>query len=243
MLQEVSEAHPPGAVYFLGLGHVLELLLDGLVLLPVVRLLAKGASPDALVAPGVPEPDQLETVLGEVPHVDDGVVVVLEDALLALLCVLNAFAFLVVDAADKELLLVEVPKVGPCGIGISLLKLLLQQRYLLGHAACQIDQTLQDGTFGDSFVVLMQLHVGFLHELDPELLGVGAGAVQADSRIVLSLVGQECVDYNLRPGAVLKELEADETPVEVLFLHDEFLDYVGLCAGDGEGPDEPALAE
>lgn len=66
----------------------------------------------------------------------------------------------------------------------------------------------------------MQLAVGLLHQLDPELLGIAAGAVEADPVVLLLFVRQQRVDNDLGPLAVLEELEGHKAFVEVLFLDD-----------------------
>lgn len=66
----------------------------------------------------------------------------------------------------------------------------------------------------------MQLAVGLFHELDPELLRIAAGTVEADSVVLLLFVRQQCVDDDLGPLAVFEELEGHKALVEVLFLDD-----------------------
>lgn len=89
----------------------------------------------------------------------------------------------------------------------------------------------------------MQLTVGLLHQLDPELLGIAAGAVEADSVVLLLLVRQQRVNDNLRPLAVLEELEGHEAFVEVLFLDDQFFEELSSVANDGQRADEVACCE
>jgi hypothetical protein len=56
--------------------------------------------------------------------------------------------------------------------------------------------------------------------LDPELLGIAARAINADSIILLFFVGQQRIDDDLRPLAVLEELECYKPLVKVLLFND-----------------------
>lgn len=89
----------------------------------------------------------------------------------------------------------------------------------------------------------MQLAVGLLHQLDPELLGIAAGAVEADPVVLLLFVRQQRVDNDLGPLAVLEELEGHKAFVEVLFLDDQFFEELGSVADDGQRADEVARCE
>jgi hypothetical protein len=119
---EIAETHPPGAIGFFCLGGILDILFDSFVLFPVIGFFAERSGPDAFTSPGISEPDQPQIIFGKISHVNDGVVMIFENALLALFGVLKVLLGRGrVDAGNEELLLViivqEVPHVAMVDFG------------------------------------------------------------------------------------------------------------------------------
>lgn len=59
MATEVREGHPPGAVLLLVLLGEVDLVLQGLVLVPLFTIVREGPVPPSFLAPRVPDLDQL----------------------------------------------------------------------------------------------------------------------------------------------------------------------------------------
>ena len=76
----------------------------------------------------------------------------------------------------------------------------------------------------------MQLAVRFLHQRNPELGRVCA--IREEDLFRLRVVGEQSVDYNLLPLAVLEELESYETVIVEVFCFDEqFIEHVSTDGG------------
>jgi len=170
----VLVAHPPGAVVP---ELVVKLLFKALVVIPRLVFVRKLARPLAL-APWVADADQLQPV--DVPNLQNAVGVVEEDArLTSALSFAAAIVLHNVCTANEEPLLVVLLQVFPecCRLnGLSDLR--GSQVELLRGAASQVDEGLSHGPTVEGFIASVELGVGLFHEGDPELIWIGAVAVE-----------------------------------------------------------------
>ena len=86
---KIAETHPPGSIRLLSLGCILNILFHRLILFPIISLFTKRPCPDSFTPPWVSQPDQPQIILGEIPHINNGIVMILQNALLTLLSILK----------------------------------------------------------------------------------------------------------------------------------------------------------
>lgn len=97
---KVSETHPPWTIRFLRFNYILHIFFDCLELLPVISLFTERTSPHSFITPWISNPDEFQVILREISHIHDGVVVVLENTLLALICIFECLLFGSVDGGE-----------------------------------------------------------------------------------------------------------------------------------------------
>lgn len=85
LLTPVLEAHPPSTIRFFCLEYILELLLQGSVLVPVIGILAESAVPNTITSPRISDSDQSQVFLRKFSEVEDAIKMILKDSLRALI--------------------------------------------------------------------------------------------------------------------------------------------------------------
>ena len=213
---EVIIAHPPVAVVAEG---VIELVLEAFVVVPCLVFVCKLASPLAMT-PRVANSDELQAVY--FPDLLDAVSVVEKDTCIAhALFEVAVFVFDCVGATKQEALLVELFQVLPELATFDGLDCLRRSEVeLLAHTSCEVNESLVHVSAVQHLVIAMKLGIGFLHEWDPELLGVQAVPVQR--RLALCVVGNPSVHDYVLPSAVLEELEDCKAMLDAVIHHQVF---------------------
>ena len=72
--------------------------------IPVIRILTECPIPYTITPPRIPNPNKFEILFGELPHIQNTVVMVFEDALWTLVGSLSRFLGIEIGAPNMELL-------------------------------------------------------------------------------------------------------------------------------------------
>lgn len=236
MSAEVIVSHPPVSIT---LEHIIELLLETLVVIPCFILISELSCPLTLT-PRVSDSNELEAI--DLSDLLNTICVVEEDTRVT--HSLFWVAVLVLDSvgtSEQETLLVVLLDVFPelatfDGLG----SFWSSQVELLRNTASEVDKSLAHLTSMEHLVSSMQLGVGFLHEWHPELVMVSAMAIERG--LALSVVWDSGIHDDMLPATVLEELENCKSILDTI-INNQVLEELWVRALNQEGSEEPAVAE
>lgn len=244
---KVAQVHPPRPVGLFGFWCIFDIFLHSLVFFPIISLFTERSCPNTFTTPWISQPDQSQIVLGEISHVYDRVVMILQNTLLTLLGWLEGLlGCRRINAGYEKLLGIvaveEIPHGGMINLGHC--HILLYLKFInLTQTSRQIYQTFQNICFDGVFVISVQLNIGFFYQWDPKLLRIVTWAVDAISIVLLFFIRQQGINNDLYPFPVLEKLERDEASVKILFLHDQFLQVGQSRSHDWQCANEPTFGE